>query len=100
MASELRKVLETLKYMAETSGRTEDLVRDLGVSVNTLRRRVEELRHLGAQVEAVRTRGAKVGTWSYEVKNWGKLRPMVEKWFVLEAEQEKVGVFETVGRDR
>jgi hypothetical protein len=88
--SELGDTLKTLKAIATGTGRTEDLTRDLGISVNTLRRRIADLRHLGAVITPVRASGAKTGPWAYKVENWRQIRPMVNKWSRLEQDREQV----------
>ena len=88
--SELGKMLDTLKAIAAGTGRTEDLTNDLGISINTLRRRIADLRHLGADIVPVRASGAKTGPWAYKVKNWSQIQQMVNKWSRLEKDREQV----------
>lgn len=88
--SELGEMLKTLRTIATGTGRTEDLTKDLGISQNTLRRRIVDLRHLGAVITPVRASGAKTGPWAYKVENWRQIRPMVDKWSRLEQDREQV----------
>ena len=88
--SELGEMLKTLQRIADGSGRTEDLTKDLGISQNTLRRRITDLRHLGADIVPVRASGAKTGPWAYVIRNWRQIKPMVDKWSRLEQDREQV----------
>ena len=88
--SELGEMLKTLRTIADGTGRTEDLTKDLGISQNTLRRRITDLRHLGADIVPVRASGAKTGPWAYVIRNWRQIKPMADKWSKLESERDKV----------
>ena len=88
--SELGEMLKTLRMIATETGRTEDLTKALGISTNTLRRRIVDLRHFGANIVPVREKGAKTGPWAYEVKNWSQIKPIADKWAKLETERDQL----------
>jgi predicted transcriptional regulator len=80
MKSELLGILEIVDFVKAGPCKAESICQRFGISVATLKRRLDEARHLGAHVESV-----KVGReWVYHLANADSVSARLSRWLDLE----------------
>lgn len=93
---ELEQELRLLVVIAE-NGRatTQALCEAFHMSNTTFSRRIKDLRHLGVEITPVKGPG-KVSEWSWEVKNWDKVKVMTFKWLEIERARPRLSLKDEV----
>jgi len=84
--TELQHILWILKTLGEQGPQPGQALRG-GTSRATFNRRLQEARHMGAEIEAVQSGGA----WVYRLVNWSAIAPRVLRWLELEESRSLVG---------
>lgn len=83
MKSELEKQLTVASVLMNDDLTAGGLARIVSVSPSTLKRYVDDLRNMGAEIESVRS----LGVWRYRLVNKDAVGLRVARWLELERER-------------
>jgi len=84
----LNLIRDIALYTTET---TEALCDEYGISDRTFKRHIEEARHLGADLQAVKTGKH----WVWVCNNWSDIEQRVNTWHELETQRDLTGPLST-----
>jgi len=73
-----RSSLELIQILSGGTCSTDDLSKQFDCSVATTRRMIAAARQMGAEIEVQVSKNPP--TYSYQLKNWRQIKPVVEKW--------------------